>query len=33
LLAGRDPRYLMPEPVRRMIIARGMYARQGETSG
>jgi nicotinate-nucleotide adenylyltransferase len=33
LRAGKDPRYLMPEPVRRMIIARGMYARQGETSG
>lgn len=27
LRAGRDPRYLMPEPVRRMIIATGIYAR------
>jgi nicotinate-nucleotide adenylyltransferase len=33
LRAGKDPCYLMPEPVRRMIIARGIYARQGETSG
>ena len=33
LLAGRDPRYLMPEPVRRMINATGIYARQGETEG
>jgi nicotinate-nucleotide adenylyltransferase len=33
LRAGKDPRYLMPEPVRRMIIAKGIYARQGETSG
>ena len=24
LRAGKDPRYLMPEPVRRMIIARGI---------
>jgi len=24
--AGRDPRYLMPEAVRRIIIARGSYA-------
>lgn len=29
--AGRDPRYLMPEPVRRIIVARGSYARPGET--
>ena len=29
--AGRDPRYLMPEAVRRIIIARGSYARPGET--
>ncbi len=33
LRAGKDPRYLMPEPVRRMIITKGIYARQGETSG
>jgi nicotinate-nucleotide adenylyltransferase len=33
LLAGRDPRYLMPEAVRRMIIATGIYARRGETAG
>ncbi len=33
LRAGRDPRYLMPEPVRRMINATGIYARQGETEG
>lgn len=33
LRAGKDPRYLMPEPVRRMIIAKGIYARQGETNG
>jgi nicotinate-nucleotide adenylyltransferase len=33
LLAGRDPRYLMPEAVRRMINATGIYARQGETAG
>ncbi len=33
LSAGRDPRYLMPEPVRRMINATGIYARQGETEG
>lgn len=26
LRGGRDPRYLMPEPVRRMIIATGIYA-------
>ncbi len=28
---GRDPRYLMPEAVRRIIVARGSYARPGET--
>jgi nicotinate-nucleotide adenylyltransferase len=33
LRAGKDPRYLMPEPVRRMINATGIYARQGETEG
>lgn len=33
LRAGRDPRYLMPEPVRRMINATGIYARPGETEG
>ena len=33
LRAGRDPRYLMPEPVRRMINATGVYARPGETEG
>ncbi|MFZ8985195.1 MAG: nicotinate-nucleotide adenylyltransferase [Steroidobacteraceae bacterium] len=26
LRGGRDPRYLMPEPVRRMILATGIYA-------
>ena len=29
--AGRDPRYLMPEAVRRIIIARGSYALPGDT--
>jgi len=29
--AGRDPRYLMPEAVRRIIVARGSYSRRGET--
>jgi nicotinate-nucleotide adenylyltransferase len=29
--AGRDPRYLMPEAARRIILARGSYARPGET--
>jgi len=29
--AGRDPRYLMPEASRRIILARGSYARPGET--
>jgi len=33
LRAGRDPRYLMPEAVRRMINATGIHARQGETEG
>jgi len=28
--AGRDPRYLMPEASRRIILARGSYARPGE---
>lgn len=28
--AGRDPRYLMPEAARRIILARGSYARSGE---
>ena len=28
--AGRDPRYLMPEAARRIILARGSYARPGE---
>jgi nicotinate-nucleotide adenylyltransferase len=28
--AGRDARYLMPEAVRRIITARGCYARPGE---
>ncbi len=29
--SGRDPRYLMPEASRRIILARGSYARPGET--
>jgi nicotinate-nucleotide adenylyltransferase len=29
--AGRDPRYLMPEASRRIILAKGSYARPGET--
>lgn len=33
LESGRDPRYLMPEPVRRMILETGAYARQGEHEG
>lgn len=33
LQAGRDPRYLMPEAVRRMINATGIYARQGDVEG
>jgi len=28
--AGRDPRYLMPEAARRIILARGSYARPGK---
>ena len=28
---GRDPRYLMPEAARRIILAQGSYARPGET--
>ena len=27
---GRDPRYLMPEAARRIILARGSYARPGD---
>jgi len=33
LRQGRDPRYLMPEAVRRMINATGIYAHKGETKG
>ncbi len=33
LESGRDPRYLMPEPVRRMILDTGAYARPGENEG
>lgn len=29
--AGRDPRYLMPEAARRIILDTGSYARPGET--
>jgi nicotinate-nucleotide adenylyltransferase len=29
IAAGRDPRYLMPEAARRIILARGSYARSG----
>lgn len=29
--AGRDPRYLMPEAARRIILDTGKYARPGET--
>ncbi len=29
--AGRDPRYLMPDASRRIILAKGSYARPGET--
>jgi nicotinate-nucleotide adenylyltransferase len=29
--AGRDPRYLMPEAARRIILATGSYARPGDT--
>lgn len=28
--AGRDPRYLMPEAARRIILAQGSYARTGD---
>jgi nicotinate-nucleotide adenylyltransferase len=31
IAAGRDPRYLMPEAARRIIVARGSYARPGDT--
>ena len=31
LAAGRDPRYLMPEAARRIILATGSYAWPGET--
>jgi nicotinate-nucleotide adenylyltransferase len=32
VIAGcRDPRYLMPEAARRIILARGSYARPGDT--
>jgi len=31
IAAGRDPRYLMPEPARRIILAAGSYARPGES--
>jgi nicotinate-nucleotide adenylyltransferase len=31
IAAGRDPRYLMPEASRRIILATGSYARPGET--
>ena len=30
IAAGRDPRYLMPEAARRIILATGSYARPGE---
>ena len=30
IAAGRDPRYLMPEAARRIILARGSYARPGD---
>jgi nicotinate-nucleotide adenylyltransferase len=30
IAAGRDPRYLMPDAARRIILARGSYARPGE---
>jgi len=33
LARGRDPRYLMPEAVRRMIHETGIYARKGEPQG
>jgi len=31
IAAGRDPRYLMPEAARRIILGTGSYARPGET--
>ena len=31
IAGGRDPRYLMPEAARRIILARGSYARPGDT--
>jgi nicotinate-nucleotide adenylyltransferase len=33
MAAGRDPRYLMPEAARRIILDAGSYARPGETQG
>jgi len=33
LRSGEDPRYLMPEAVRRMILSTGVYARQREDEG
>ena len=30
IAGGRDPRYLMPEAARRIILARGSYARPGD---
>ncbi len=31
IAAGRDPRYLMPEAARRIILGTGSYALPGET--
>jgi nicotinate-nucleotide adenylyltransferase len=31
IASGRDPRYLMPEAARRIILGTGSYARPGET--
>jgi nicotinate-nucleotide adenylyltransferase len=31
IAGGRDPRYLMPEAARRIILAKGSYARPGDT--
>ncbi|MDP9133240.1 MAG: nicotinate-nucleotide adenylyltransferase [Actinomycetota bacterium] len=31
IAGGRDPRYLMPEAARRIILSRGSYARPGDT--
>jgi nicotinate-nucleotide adenylyltransferase len=31
--AGRDPRYLMPEEVRQIVLESGCYARKEETKG